>query len=78
VPDKKRGERLVVLYLPLPGMSVKELLAKLGKVGLPNLWLPDERDFFDVPDLPLLGTGKLDLQAVKRMALERTGRADRP
>src|SRR5262249_23083588 len=38
VPDPKRGERIVVLNLPLPGMSVQQLLERLGERGLPNLW----------------------------------------
>ncbi len=75
VPDPKRGERLVVLYLPLPGMSLRQLLDQLRDVGLPNLWQPDERDFVAVPELPVLGTGKLDLQGIRRLALERAGGA---
>jgi acyl-[acyl-carrier-protein]-phospholipid O-acyltransferase/long-chain-fatty-acid--[acyl-carrier-protein] ligase len=71
VPDKKRGERLVVLYLPLPGMSIQTLLKHLGERGLPNLWIPDERDCFPVPEFPVLGSGKLDLQRLKDLALER-------
>jgi acyl-[acyl-carrier-protein]-phospholipid O-acyltransferase/long-chain-fatty-acid--[acyl-carrier-protein] ligase len=71
VPDKKRGERLVVLHLPLPGMSLQTLLKRLSERGLPNLWVPDERDSFAVTELPLLGSGKLDLRRLKDMALER-------
>ena len=36
----------------------------------------EERDFFQVPELPLLGTGKLDLRKVKEMALELVKRRD--
>ena len=40
---------MVVLYLPLPGMSVRQVLERLRDAGLPNLWVPDERDFIAVP-----------------------------
>ncbi len=73
VPDKKRGERIVVLYVPLPGMSIANVLKQLGERRIPNLWMPDERDCFAVPELPLLGSGKLDLVRVKDLAVERLG-----
>jgi acyl-[acyl-carrier-protein]-phospholipid O-acyltransferase/long-chain-fatty-acid--[acyl-carrier-protein] ligase len=72
VPDEARGERLVVLYTALDGLDLHEVWRKLGERGLPNLWVPAERDFFKVPELPVLGSGKLHLQQVKQMALERT------
>jgi acyl-[acyl-carrier-protein]-phospholipid O-acyltransferase/long-chain-fatty-acid--[acyl-carrier-protein] ligase len=77
VPDKKRGERLVVLYLPMAGVSMGAILKRLGESGLPNLWLPDERDSFAVPELPVLGSGKLDLQKVKDLAVERLAGQDK-
>ena len=43
---------------------------KLGERNLPNLWVPKERDFYLVDELPLLGTGKLDLRRLKEMALK--------
>ena len=74
VPDKKRGERLVVLYLPLAGMSVAPLLKRLGETGMTNLWIPDERDCYAVPELPNLGSGKLDLKQLKAKAEELANR----
>ena len=47
---------------------------QLSSRGLPNLWVPGERDFFQVPELPVLGTGKVDLKRVKELALEKTGK----
>ncbi|MBI4424573.1 MAG: AMP-binding protein [Elusimicrobia bacterium] len=67
VPDSKRGERLVAIYAGYEG-AVSELAAKLRAAGVPNLWIPDERSFLKVEALPLLGSGKLDLQAVKKLA----------
>jgi acyl-[acyl-carrier-protein]-phospholipid O-acyltransferase/long-chain-fatty-acid--[acyl-carrier-protein] ligase len=68
VPDESKGERLVVLHT---GLDVPGVWKQLSGRGLPNLWLPRERDFFQVPELPVLGTGKLDLKRCKEMALEK-------
>jgi acyl-[acyl-carrier-protein]-phospholipid O-acyltransferase/long-chain-fatty-acid--[acyl-carrier-protein] ligase len=74
VPDEARGERLVVLYvdqnLSQHGLQVRPWCQQLGGRGLPNLWLPSERDFFPVAELPILPSGKMDLKRVKAMALE--------
>jgi hypothetical protein len=32
--------------------------------------VPSDRDFYAVPGLPVLGSGKLNLQRVKELALE--------
>src|SRR5262249_12014248 len=60
IPDPGKGERLIVLHTPL-SMDVKELWKRLNDRGLPNLWVPKSSDFFEVPQLPLVGIGKLDL-----------------
>jgi acyl-[acyl-carrier-protein]-phospholipid O-acyltransferase/long-chain-fatty-acid--[acyl-carrier-protein] ligase len=70
VPDEARGERLVVLYLHRDGLEVRPWCQQLSSRGLPNLWVPAERDFYPVPDLPVLGSGKLNLQGVKEMAVQ--------
>lgn len=71
VPDERRGERLIVLHMPLNGHDVHQVWQQLGSKGLPNLWIPAERDFFQVAEIPILGSGKLDLKRVKEMALEK-------
>jgi acyl-[acyl-carrier-protein]-phospholipid O-acyltransferase/long-chain-fatty-acid--[acyl-carrier-protein] ligase len=76
IPDKKRGERLVVLYQPADGWTIGGVLKELGNRGLPNLWVPDERDSYRVDEFPLLGTGKLDLQRLKEQALKVAGGTD--
>jgi acyl-[acyl-carrier-protein]-phospholipid O-acyltransferase/long-chain-fatty-acid--[acyl-carrier-protein] ligase len=35
---------------------------------LPNLWKPRADQFFRVDQIPLLGTGKLDLRKIKEIA----------
>lgn len=68
VPDERKGERLIVLYLPLVDTSLRDVWKKLNAKGLPNLWVPGERDFFEVAELPILGTGKMDLKRIKEIA----------
>ena len=67
IPDERKGERLVVLHSHLP-MSVDELWNELKQRGLPTLWLPAKTAFFEVPEIPILGSGKTDLKAVKTIA----------
>jgi acyl-[acyl-carrier-protein]-phospholipid O-acyltransferase/long-chain-fatty-acid--[acyl-carrier-protein] ligase len=74
VPDESRGERLVVLHLSAQGLEVRVWWQQLNCRGLPALWVPSERDFYDVPELPLLGSGKVNLKRVKEIALELAGR----
>ncbi len=74
VPDEKRGERLVVLYLPEIESKLPDLLAMLPKRGIPNLWVPDRRDCYPVEAMPVLGSGKLDLKKLGDLAKELAGR----
>jgi len=67
VPDDKRGERLVVLHLATE-RTVDEMRAALTQAGLPNLFIPSPDSFFLVSEIPLLGTGKLDLKGARDLA----------
>jgi acyl-[acyl-carrier-protein]-phospholipid O-acyltransferase/long-chain-fatty-acid--[acyl-carrier-protein] ligase len=73
VPDEARGERIVVLYTAHNSLEVRSWCRELGCRGLPNLWQPAERDFFAVNELPVLGSGKLNLQRVQEIARELAG-----
>ena len=77
VPDATRGEKVVLLYvralLEEHGLDLKGWLKKLAARGVPPLWVPSEKDCHPVEEIPALGSGKLDLQSLKRMALERAG-----
>jgi acyl-[acyl-carrier-protein]-phospholipid O-acyltransferase/long-chain-fatty-acid--[acyl-carrier-protein] ligase len=66
VPDEKKGEKLVVLYTQ--ELDVSQMISELKKSGLPNLWIPDAALFGRIDAIPLLGSGKLDLGAIKRKA----------
>ena len=52
------------------GPGNRPLVRQLSGRGLPNLWVPAERDFYAVPELPVLGSGKVNLKRVKEKALE--------
>ncbi len=71
VPDERKGERIVVLHTAITHKP-SDLCAALSAAGLPNLWIPGTDSFFEVPEIPVLGTGKLDLQGLKRLAIEKT------
>ena len=66
VPDEKRGERLVVLYKDYD--DIDGLWRKLNESDAPKLWVPERACFHKVAEFPLLGSGKLDLTALKKTA----------
>jgi len=74
IADEKRGERLIVLHLKAMAMTPRELCDKLGERSMPNLWQPDHRDFFEVEEIPVLGTGKLDIRSVQVIAKQKAGK----
>jgi acyl-[acyl-carrier-protein]-phospholipid O-acyltransferase / long-chain-fatty-acid--[acyl-carrier-protein] ligase len=67
VPDEKKGERIVVLHT-LSEQELAPVLARLTESDLPALWKPKKDQFFHVDTLPYLGSGKLDLRALKMQA----------
>ena len=77
VPDVKKGERLVVFHLPT-AHDPHEICRSLGKRGLPNLWIPSPDSFVEIAAVPVLGSGKLDLQRLSAMAHERFGMGSAP
>lgn len=69
VADEKKGERLIVIHTKMT-KTPDELRKGLTDAGLPNLFIPGSDSFFEVPSLPVLGTGKVDLKGLKDMAKE--------
>lgn len=74
VSDEKKGERLIVVHKAM-NKSPHEICEQLKKAGLPNLWIPDSHSFLQVDEIPVLGTGKLDLKGLADLAKERFGGA---
>ena len=75
VPDTAKGERLIVFHLPIsqsPAAIVQNLLQR----GLPKLWVPSADSFAEIAELPVLGSGKLDLRHLGDMARQRFSAGD--
>lgn len=64
VPDPARGESLVLLTTV--AVTLEEVREKIATAGLPNLWAP--RVIRRVAKIPLLGSGKCDLQGCRQLA----------
>ena len=64
--DRMKGERLVIFHI-LENIDTAAIIDGLRAAGLPNIWIPKAEDFVKVDHLPVLGSGKLDLQALKEM-----------
>lgn len=67
LPDPKKGEKLMVLHTLEPA-ALAPVLERLAATDLPNLWKPKADQFIHVEQLPMLGTGKLDLRKVREIA----------
>jgi acyl-[acyl-carrier-protein]-phospholipid O-acyltransferase/long-chain-fatty-acid--[acyl-carrier-protein] ligase len=67
VPDEARGERLVAFYTD-PDLVAADLWEGLCRTDLPRLWLPKREDIRYIEAIPSLGTGKVDLRAVRQLA----------
>ncbi|MGA8783469.1 MAG: MFS transporter [Terracidiphilus sp.] len=67
VPDEKKGERIIVIHT-LPETKLAAVLEKLSQCDLPALWKPKANQFIHADAIPTLGTGKMDLRAIKALA----------
>jgi acyl-[acyl-carrier-protein]-phospholipid O-acyltransferase/long-chain-fatty-acid--[acyl-carrier-protein] ligase len=76
LPDEKKGERLAVITT-LDLAAIQPILEKLTARGLPNLFIPRANAFVKVAAIPLLGTGKTDLRAVKQLATDALAASER-
>ncbi|MBX3177637.1 MAG: MFS transporter [Candidatus Hydrogenedentes bacterium] len=69
VPDPQKGERLVVFHT-LAEDELDRLLKAIPQSDIPNLWAPRASSFHAIAEIPVLGTGKMDIKTVKKMAQE--------
>ncbi len=74
VPDAARGERLVAFYTRAD-VPADDLWEQLCKTELPRLWLPKREHLIHLPEIPTLGSGKVDLRGLRQLALDRAGDA---
>jgi len=70
IPDARKGERLIVMHTALE-TTAEEICQALKEQGLPNLWIPSPDSFCQIDEIPVLGTGKLDLKGLKDLAKQR-------
>ncbi|HKP23662.1 MAG TPA: acyl-[ACP]--phospholipid O-acyltransferase [Dongiaceae bacterium] len=69
VPDPQRGERLVGFYVANEAMAPQLVWQALGETDLPKIFIPKATDLRRIETLPVLGSGKIDLRAVKALAV---------
>jgi acyl-[acyl-carrier-protein]-phospholipid O-acyltransferase/long-chain-fatty-acid--[acyl-carrier-protein] ligase len=67
VPDDVKGERLVAFHTDADA-TAHTLWERLCQTELPRLWLPKREDIHFIDAIPTLGTGKVDLRAVRQLA----------
>jgi len=73
VPDPTKGEKVVALY-SADGINPSELTRALAATGMHALWIPKANDFHKVPGpFPQTASGKLDLKAIRKTALQLDG-----
>jgi acyl-[acyl-carrier-protein]-phospholipid O-acyltransferase/long-chain-fatty-acid--[acyl-carrier-protein] ligase len=68
VPDEKKGEKLVVLYIE-DKTDPEQLHAIMDSSDIPNLWKPGRQHYCAVSSLPILGSGKLDILKLRQQAM---------
>ncbi|MEP7070939.1 MAG: AMP-binding protein [Verrucomicrobiota bacterium] len=66
VADESKGEALVLLSID--PIDLDKLRPTLHAQGVPNLWIP--RRVLQVAKIPVLASGKLDLQGCRALALQ--------
>lgn len=71
LPDENKGEELVLIAVGPVGIT--DLRERLVEKGLPNLWIP--KRVVQVDEIPVLGTGKVDLKACRNLALHQEATA---
>jgi acyl-[acyl-carrier-protein]-phospholipid O-acyltransferase/long-chain-fatty-acid--[acyl-carrier-protein] ligase len=72
VPDEATGERLIVMHTAL-AVPPADIVKKLVAAGLPRLFVPAPADFHQIEVMPLIGIGKVDLEAINRAAQQAAG-----
>jgi acyl-[acyl-carrier-protein]-phospholipid O-acyltransferase / long-chain-fatty-acid--[acyl-carrier-protein] ligase len=73
VPDKRKGERIILMTTHRPA-SKGDIQSHGKKVGVTELMVP--ADVVEVPDIPVLGSGKTDYGEARRVAVKMLGLED--
>jgi acyl-[acyl-carrier-protein]-phospholipid O-acyltransferase/long-chain-fatty-acid--[acyl-carrier-protein] ligase len=67
VPDARKGEELIVLYSAEAG-DANCLHEIMSRSELPNMWKPRRSNYIKTESIPVLGSGKLDLVKIRKIA----------
>lgn len=67
IADKKKGEKLIVFYSQ-DKLDPETVIRELRKKKIPNLWIPAKENFIKVDNVPMLGSGKLDIGGINELA----------
>ena len=70
VPDEKKGEQLVLLYEE-GKVDIDVLCRVLAESSLPKLYIPKRDCILGIETIPHLGSGKLDMMTLRKIATER-------
>ena len=66
--DKNKGERIIVFHTNEMVIDPQKIIRDLREKKMPNLWIPRAENFIAIKEIPLLGTGKLDLGKISKLA----------
>jgi acyl-[acyl-carrier-protein]-phospholipid O-acyltransferase/long-chain-fatty-acid--[acyl-carrier-protein] ligase len=67
MPNEKKGEELAVLYVPSE-CDPDKLHEIASNSDLPNIFKPKRDNYIEVKEIPVLGTGKLDIMGLRKIA----------
>jgi len=67
--DAEKGEQLVVLHLDEAGRA-DDLHRIISRSKLPNIWKPRRANYIKIESMPKLGSGKLDIMKLRKIALD--------
>ena len=71
IPDEAKGERLIVLCTH-QGMTADEIWHQLCHTDIPRLWIPKQENIYYIESIPTLGSGKIDMSQVRKIARKMT------
>jgi hypothetical protein len=46
-------------------MEIDEIVGRLKDSGLPPLWIPKKSHFYEMGEIPILGSGKIDFRKIR-------------
>ncbi|WZV03193.1 AMP-binding protein [Lentisphaerota bacterium WC36G] len=66
--DSAKGEKIIVFYTTDMKIDHQHIIKSLRENKIPNLWIPRAENFIQIEEIPLLGSGKLNLGAISKLA----------